>query len=859
MAGGKYSSELLLQGKFEFDQSSLSEAAKFTQELVKTIERPLQEMAQRIVASIAGQGGIGQAGQIILTNRYGVPTGQGSGITEPPPPLPTQGQAGATGVQPGSPVSAEFIKQVRNEFRLPEHRIVEGIAKRMGEAYSPHQETANLAMFMKKAQGLGMDMYSQMSPEQKEQFKQSAEYKRKEMDLAVTVGREEQREFTRTIGKLEEAIRKLKEELPKKMGDELKEGEAKLGILEKQKQEAVKQASERSEETSAVLTGLARERSALQEPEIQERQAEEQRRQEAQMARSRSLARTFGVAQMAIQGMQFGNELPYMMEERRAASAQLERGSARALLSGDMERYQVIQELGGDEALAERSRRSSYMGAGLATAGAGLAGIAGSALAGSGALGAGLTGLGLTGVGMPLALAGAGIYGAYKFMNAESEATQLREREIQARTGQTQEFRQASARARARLEQSFDMATATGDRSLEMMFYGAGAPEARTPTGRSLFQSAAQRGVDYGQLAPVIAELGQRSRTTARAPFAAYSPMQDSINLASLGIGAQTQAGLLSAQDTATRLNPREAFAQIKDMYVEAYATGIEKSQLPKAMERFAGMAASIGFGGTNVAQEQMRRATSMAGAAFGEEYGLGQLDLATRAQKFQFGGGPLGSGGLGNALGIMATSGILESTKVGDKSLSGMLGGNAGVVSMMLAQQGQTDESMVQILTNVGGMTEQQAKEAVKNMGGAKGFTAQRESGQRGGLGAVGAPGVALMTAMGVGAEGGAQVGAITEMAKAAIKGTSPADTLEGRIKATSAREKVEAGEGVGPAGGKIKATRLGVEAEELEKVFDVLVKTLPNFSTAVSNASEAINTAISTMKEKSAQNFGN
>jgi hypothetical protein len=897
MAGNKYSSELLLQGKFEFDQNSLSVAAQFTQELVKVIEGPLQEMSQRIVNNLFGRQGIGggmPSGMLQHQSGLAVPSHMvpGAGASGPTPPPPPIQQLGVHGIV-GGPM-AQLPPQLQSymeRFASP-HDV--GLQERL-LSQSPYTGQRNIAMMMQKAQRSGLDVYSNLSEEQKKSFAKEAESVQGDIATLIKQGTDLQKQYTTSIQKAQsevgtlrsysEALQKdpnMAQEMYKGMSENLKKVideyntadpktrrdpvVAVLERIERLQQESVE--SER--QTSAGIQKLKGEREALLAPT----EADEETRGARRARRIQTMANVAGLVGSAVA---FGAQVPYMMEEREASAAELERGSARALQSGNINRYMAMQELGGDTALTERSRRSAL-----------LSGV-GQILGGVGIGAAGI----MSGIGaVPAVIAGGGmaISGAHTLMNMESQAVSFREREIESRLGQTREFRDASSRARAQAIQSFETARGMGDQSLEDLLYGgvsigsarsqlragiagagtreqeaeairrfrdASAGGTRALSGQSLREYAAERGIDYGQLAPVIGEMGGRARTAG-----GYSPMQESINLATLGIGAGTQAELLYGQGRGAdgaRMDPRQAFAQIKDMYAETFATGIEKSQLPRAMERFGQMAASIGYGGTAVAQEQMRRATTMAGGMFGEGYGGAQLDFANRMQRFQFGGGPLGSGGLGNAMAMSAMGNILQGTQVGGKSLQDTLGGNAGVVSMMLAQQGQTDESMKTILMKAGGMSEQDAAAAVKQLGGAKGLESMRTKGMVGAYGGIGEGPLGFLTAMMTGAEGGAQMEAALKSPSAMQKLTQP-KTAEEMAKEADARKLADAGIIPDSLGGKARAQELGVESAELSAAFSTLKAELPTFANSIRIVNEAIENAVKTMQEKKASNsFGN
>jgi len=97
MANQKYTSQLILEGKFEADQASLSEAAKYAQDLARVMEAPLQEMTQRIIENLFGKQGLGQSSRVV--DQYGQPATTAnpiSGASAPPPPqVPPISGAGA--------------------------------------------------------------------------------------------------------------------------------------------------------------------------------------------------------------------------------------------------------------------------------------------------------------------------------------------------------------------------------------------------------------------------------------------------------------------------------------------------------------------------------------------------------------------------------------------------------------------------------------------------------------------------------------------------------------------------------------------------------------------------------------------
>lgn len=900
MAGSKYSSELLLEGKFQFDQNSLSAAAQFTQELVKTIERPLQEMTQRIVNNLFGRQGLGQGFQSAQFSQPGF-----------------QVQSTFTGqASPGfGQVSSTFREYLGREGRALEESYGEIKQKAFGSVgtpYSPYFEAANMARMMQKAQSAGVDVYSTLSPEQRERFKQGAITTGQKISELTGIGLKEQADYAQKIKEKEGLAEKAKvfyqERLQKIessgassefVAQKRTEFEEKLIAIQQESLALQKKAEDAATKTASGIQELKIAKQALEAPEREE----QARKAEIRAGRIRT---GLGIAGAAISAVMLANEFPYMMEEREAATAGLERGSARALQARDINRYMAMQELGGDQALMERSRRSSYIQA-FGQIGLGALGM----------IGGGATSI-FGGAGIPVALGGLGLVGSgiRDLMNTEAGATSFREREIESRLGQTREFREASNRARAQAIRAFDISTAMGDRSLEMGLYGGvsqdvtrkqlrGGIESATKeyleaqeriselenlpkyqarqrlrpaleretaaietfletekeakgtralTGESLFEYAGKRGIDYRELAPVIGELGQRYKTKG-----GYAPMQESINLAALGIGAGTQAQLLAAQGN---VDPRSAFNQIKDMYIEVFASGIEKSQLPKAMERFAQIASGVGYGCQGVAAEQARRAGAIAGGLFGEGYTGEQLSFAQRMERFQFGGGRLGAGGFGNAMSMAATSAIMGKTMVGDKSLTQMLGGNAGAVAMMLAQQGQTDESIKTILTKMG-MSEEDAQKALSALGGAKGFTEAKTRGAAEMQGTIPTASRGFMAAIGVGAEGGVQTATALKADEAAKFASAP-KTPDQIAKEEEARKKAT-GEILDKEtlGKKAKAQELGVEAGELSAAFSTLQKELPTFARSIQAVNDAIASAIKTMEEKKTEapskSFGN
>lgn len=941
MAGNKYSSELLLQGKFEFDQNSLSSAAQFTQELVKTIEGPLQEMTQRIVSNLFGRQGLGQGFQSALVDQYGkpitssqapggLPPVQG-GPTGSPPPVgaatsPIQGVGNI--FPPGQgPTSAAFQEYVKTQFRpIDFGELKAGITSAVGRPYSPEFEARNMALMMQKAQGAGVDVYSTMTSEQKEQFKTAANTMQTRISEAIRIGQAEQASKSGNIKSVEDAMAAIEDHMsrmPDRLGQAYKEAQNELVALQKEHVRLQKDASDAAEQTAAGIQELKRAKDALEAPGRAEQEAKA-----ADTMRRLGLVST-GLG-MASSLAAFTTERPYALEEARAARAGMERGGARALLSGDMIRYGLIQELGGEEALTARSitsARSGYAAGALGSlAGGGLMAMIGSGMISG--IGAGAVG-GLPGaiIGGLAGLGGAAYMGYKGIFEPEESAKGYYEREISARAGKSQEVRAAMSTSYDRLRGSFRTARDLGDVGLEAMLYGGsttsltsgqiktgeleerlypekesisnfidrnigrgvdklldtmGVPEsfyrssdaqirkAREAAGQPSAISAAERekeyfrkglvqdesgnlvdlntyaakfGVDYSEIgAPLAGAFGQKL-TGGMA--------KEAIALKSLGVGPETIAGFGAGE---LRQDPRDAFNRVKDLYAEAMSTGIEKSQLPRAMEAVAQQAAGIGIGGGAQAGEAFRRATGLAGAEFGTGYGAAQLSSAQRVEQLIFGrGGTFGGGGMGGAGRVLGAQEVMGKEVLDGKSLTDLMGGQSGMFMELLSKGGMTEAGLKKGLQQfLPDMSEEQINQIIKAQGGLEGIKKTISGG------ALGIPEAGRQAITGLGAT--TFDAAVAEREMAADK------SLQATIE-KSVKEGAGAGlKGEVPTtpGGVAVSSELGVKATELNTALVKVIETVPSFTEAVKNAVDGINKGLQELyptinRAGGNQSFGN
>lgn len=862
MAGNKYSSELLLQGKFEIDQNSLSVAAKFTQELVNIIERPLQEMSHRISSSIAKAVGGGR-----LVDQFGVPfqsadvgASAGSGATKPAPQIPQQGAPGSLGQAP------THLHSYMEQFRAP-HDV--GLAQKiMAERQTSE---SNIAMMYQKAKGAGVDLYSNLSEEQKRSWAKQAGNVDESIKQLVSSGVEVQKNFNEKIEVLRKD-RSLMEAVSGAGGIQSPEGKKAFDQMSDTLKQTVKdfytlsaeaqndprnqpliklteelvalqkESNEKQDEFAGAIQVLKNQKSALMDPTL----ADEAQKAEIEQQKAMGVRRNIMGAMMAVQGVsqlgQFALDRPAALERASATRAGMERGESRALLSGDLERYALIRELGGQERLTSESMKESRLGLGLQSFGGIAGGIAGylgagsaaTALGGAGAAGgAGVIASLMNPLGM-LALGGGLAYGGYKAYQAinepEEDARQRYEERLASRAEQSRELRMGMGMSRSRLSQAFQTSRALGDTGLESLIYGSGV--GRGPSMQDLNTYAAGLGVDYSQIgAPLAGAFG--SKVTPDLAKQAVDLSTRGISpdiLSQFGVGASSQ-------------DPRETFSRVKDLYAEAMSSGIEKSQLPRAMERVASVAASSGLGGAAEVSASFKAAASMAGSTFGPGYNAQQLSTAQKVEQMIFGtGGTFGGGGMGGAGRILGASDVMQKKIVGGKSLQDVLGDKSGIFTEMLTKGPVgSEKEFIEGLKGIDpNMSEDMARQFYKGLGGSEGISKTISGG------ALKLPEEARMF------QAQMEAGSFTEAVK-----SRQLSSDESVRRGISARARTGAGEGLGAEavttpGGVLTTSQLATEATALAEALNATVKALPEFKTAVEAASSGIRKAMEGLEEK-------
>lgn len=480
MPGNKYSSELLLQGKFEFDQSSLSTAAQFTQELVNTIEKPLQEMTQRIVNNLFGRQGLGQGFQGGLVNQYGQPISsapQGGGLPPisggptPPPPGGGGGQQ-PPGMPPVSATTKAFLDQFQQSGDL-----IAGLTSRMsggqyGLNYGPYAE-GNVARMIQQASRAGVNL--QLSEEQRETMRGAAGAMRGDLAKVLELSIDEQKQFMEEIKKLSEKTQDLQKTMAEATdAEQKKQAGADLLATQKMLEDKQRAAQDAAEKTGAQISrtrGLIEAAEAPDEADAMEKAAK-------RAVMTRGVIAGIGAAGAFITG---AARLPGELRAEEAARYGMSGMAGRMLAQGDISGLAALQNIGGQEAVRQR--------AGIETFGQGVGGILSSTAIGSvggGALAAILAAMGTGAAGgaaagggiasLPLALIGGlgGLaYGTYNYYtNSERMQQQNMQAQVAAEREKYAEYYGAMDQSRGRAMMSFQTAQRLGSRGVESFLYG---------------------------------------------------------------------------------------------------------------------------------------------------------------------------------------------------------------------------------------------------------------------------------------------------------------------------------------------------------------------------------------------------
>lgn len=483
MADSKITQELLIKGAMEFDKGSISAAAQFSQELVKVIEGPLQEMSKRVIEGLFGKNGLGQnlpgQSQLVQADKWGNITGSISPTTNIPPGqvTPPGTQSGSNippSAPPGAPLAQPPPPPPRNQYSsliertqqaISENRLINVSGNDAGDPRTfprmsiPYSE-ASAAMLAQKMQRAGVDPGT--TPEQKSKWSEMAKTIGADIITERDTSMETQKNYAKAIEETENTISKFNEALRKSVDLMEEQGKSEEEIAEVQKTSGAeisvyrqhletlqKDQVDNAERAAARVSDMGKMKSSLEAPAMED----ENRARVESAQRRQNIIKGVGIAGQALQ---MAGQLPLTMARNEAAYAGMEGMETRAAMSGDMNRLIAMQQLGGKE---------SIMGtAGLGTAITGIGQMAG---------GAAISLLG-GGPSSPVGLAGAGLAlgGANKMLNFRQEQSQYAEGLIGAQQGKYQEYFQATGAARDRAKESFQTARQLGMPGAEGFLFG---------------------------------------------------------------------------------------------------------------------------------------------------------------------------------------------------------------------------------------------------------------------------------------------------------------------------------------------------------------------------------------------------
>lgn len=887
MPNQKYTSQLLLEGKFEIDQNSLSEAAKFAQELSKTLEAPLQEMTKRIVESLVGPSGLGKAAGLV--DQYGTPVSgtpaSGGGNVPPPPQVPTSPIGGAPPPQDPQAVLArflnrdmqpwqirqgmgkslsdltadesikDFIKKVDPETGTKQNILAESIRK----IASPEAEMeAGKAGVLAKMKQAGVDV--DISPKEKEQMKSAAAEIREGLKDAFETIKASNEELVKKLNETTEEIKKQEELITKYQETEPEKAaaaEQNKAALEETKGALTRKFESNQEEYQAEVARKTRQIKALEEPAKEDEDAAAA----ASMKRSRMLVGGLGVVAA---GMKMYGELPTQMERHEAGMATATRFGSRSFGRGDEQTAEIIQELGGQESMYEEaSRREKWKAGG---------GLLGSMVAG------GVAGTFVGGpVGTVLGAAGAGIaYGVSKYGSFGKDVAANQAEQTANRAEQFQEYYDARRVGKEKYKRSYADMVGMGlvSQEAEDFLYGktqmditpaqpvanmapgtsipaALVPSTTAPVTKDIQSYAAERSIGGSELYNMQRSFMQSGGEKALNEKDTFRQM---VNLQSMGLSntADMQAGAL---ERLTTNDPKKAFELIKDMYADAVASGMDKTKIAKSME--VAMAQVSGYGSAELGMRRFGELTDSAKTfAQGEQVSGPMMDFLQRIQSSVANVTGQGGSGLGQVAGFDVAREAMNK-KVGEtgKSVKEMFqerGLTGSALEFMLGQNEMTPESIQAASESMGyegGLPKEAAEQLSKEQSNQKKANAllskNKETwSQEWGV-------VALSQQLGLrGTESGFGQRALESLAKGDTTPQIPA-ALMTQDQYDKSREGVKAkveGEGAFPKttiGGQITAVEFERDAIKLKAGVNAAAEAIPSLEKSIVDFTNAVKKA--------------